>query len=252
MEKILELRNISKVFSIERGLFKKEIGGLKALDNINLSLNEGAVCGLVGESGSGKTTLAKILLKLIPATSGEVWFNPNKITRLRKDVQIIFQNPYASLNPKMRIFEIISEPLVIHQIVPRHQIKDRVIQLLNRVGLDAMAFSRYPRQFSGGQRQRICIARALAAEPKVLVLDEPISSLDLTVQAEMLDFFILLKEKLELTYLFISHNLAVIKRIADYIYVIKEGKIVEEGTSWLIFDQPKHIYTQQLLASAKN
>lgn len=247
---ILAVKNIHKYFVLERGIFKSEAGRVGALRGVSFVVDEFKTLGIVGESGSGKTTLAKIILKLIPPTSGEIIFNPEKIRDFRKDVQIIFQNPYNSLNPKMRIAGIISEPLLIHRILPSKYIKDRVADLLDRVGLDSRALNRYPREFSGGERQRISIARALAGEPKFIVLDEPISSLDLTVQASMLDLFSQLKEKFKLTYVFISHNLAVIKHIADSLIVMRDGRIVEEGKSEDIFYRPRSPYTRTLLEAA--
>lgn len=248
---ILEVRNITKNFSVERGIFKKEAGVVKALDNVSFVLDKFTTLGIVGETGSGKTTLAKIILKLIPATCGEIIYDTDEIKNFRKDFQIIFQNPYNSLNPKMRIIDILTEPLMIHKIIPARQFKDRVLELLTLVGLDKQALSRYPIEFSGGQRQRICIARALVCEPKLVILDEPISSLDLTIQVSMLELFQELKQKLGLTYLFISHNLAVIRHIADSIIVMRNGRIVEQGLCSYIFHNPVNSYTQELLNAAR-
>lgn len=248
---ILEVKNITKQFIIERGIFKKESGCLTALNNISFKLDEFKTLGIVGESGSGKTTLAKIILKLIIPASGEIIYDEKQIINFRKDTQIIFQNPYNSLNPKMRISDIISEPLLIHKIVPRPRVKARVIELLRMVNLDESILRRLPIEFSGGQRQRICIARALASEPKFIVLDEPISSLDLTIQVQMLDLFQELKTKLKLTYIFISHNLAVIKKIADDVIVMKDGIIVEQAECAKLFLNPRDSYTRFLLAAAK-
>lgn len=248
---ILEVKNITKEFSIQRGMLKREAGVVRALDDVSFSMDEFSNLGVVGESGSGKTTLAKIILKLIPATSGEVNFDEKKITNFRKDVQIIFQNPYNSLDPKVRIVNTLIEPLLIHRIIPKDLFRDRAIELLRMVGLGESALQRYPIEFSGGQRQRICIARALATEPKFVILDEPISSLDLTVQAEMLDLFLELKRKLKLTYIFISHNLAVIKQMADHVIVMESGKIVEQGTKDAIFSYPAKNYTKLLLEAAR-
>lgn len=249
---ILEVKDISKSFAIQRGVFKSYSGKLKALDCVSFFLSEFDTLGLVGESGSGKTTLAKIILGLIPADSGQVIFNTEIITNFHKDVQIIFQNPYNSLNPKMKILETIGEPLFIHGIVKRSRIKDEVVRLLETVGLTADMIKRYPKEFSGGQRQRIAIARALACRPKLLILDEPISSLDLTVQAQMLSLFKELKTKLSLTYIFISHNLAVIKHIASHVMVMKDGAIVENASLNQIFEHPTHLYTQTLLSVAQD
>lgn len=248
---ILEAKNITKDFSVERGLFKQETGTLRALDNVSFIVEESTTLGIVGESGSGKTTLAKIILNLIPPTCGEVIFNRNIINNFRKDLQIIFQNPYNSLNPKMRIADILIEPLVIHRIVGRQFLKARAIELLRMVGLDEGSLSRYPMEFSGGQRQRICIARALATEPKFIILDEPISSLDLTIQASMLDLFLELKKSLKLTYIFISHNLAVIKHIADNVIVMQNGCVIEQGSNERIFSKPGCRYTETLLEAAR-
>jgi ABC-type oligopeptide transport system ATPase subunit len=248
---LLEARNITKYYEAQQGIFVSGKAIVKALDGVSFAVDEFDSLGIVGESGCGKTTLAKIILKLISPTSGEVKFNPEIITDFRKDVQIIFQNPYNSQNPKMRIFDTIAEPLIIHKIVSKKEIRPRVIELLKMVGLGETALNRYPIEFSGGQRQRICLARALAVEPKLLVLDEPISSLDLTVQAEMLDLFLELKERTRLTYIFISHNLAVIKYIANKVIVMREGKIVEEAPASRLFSSPANPYTKLLLEAAR-
>jgi len=248
---ILEAKDIKKYFTIERGAFKKESGIVKAVDGVSFSVDEFKTTGIVGESGSGKTTLAKIILKLIPPTSGEVIFNREIIKDFTKDVQIIFQNPYNSLNPKMRILDLISEPLLVHRMARGAGLKDKAAELLQMVGLEANVLSRYPIEFSGGQRQRICIARALASEPKLIVLDEPISSLDLTIQWSILELFLKLKEKFKLTYIFISHNLAVIKHAADSVMVMKNGRLVEQGACESIFNRPKDSYTKQLLEAAR-
>lgn len=225
--------------------------GVRALDGISFSVAEKSCLGIVGESGSGKTTLAKILLKLIPSTSGEVRFDPAQIRNFRKDVQIVFQNPFNSLNPKMRIGSALAEPLLIHRIIGRSGLRQKINGLLTQVGLEPDAALRYPREFSGGQRQRICIARALACEPKILVCDEPISSLDLTVQAQMLELFRQLKTRFELTYLFISHNLALIRHIADTVIVMERGRIIEQGANNRVFSAPQQAYTKMLLAAAR-
>jgi ABC-type glutathione transport system ATPase component len=232
-------------------MFKQEAGVFRALDNVSFCVEEFSTLGIVGESGSGKTTLAKIIMDLISKTSGEIIFDKSKITNFRKDVQIIFQNPYNSLDPKMRIINTLTEPLLIHDVVPQKKFRERAVELLNMVGLDKSLLQRYPIEFSGGQRQRICIARALATEPKFVVLDEPISSLDLTIQAEMLDLFLQLKQKLKLTYIFISHNLAVIKQMADSVIVMQAGRIVEQGSKAEIFGSPKESYTKVLLEAAR-
>jgi len=247
---ILEVRNIHKYFTVERGILKQRSRIVKALEGISFSMDEFDILGIVGESGSGKTTLAKIILRLIPPTAGEVLFNTELIANFRKDAQIIFQNPYNSLNPKMRIVDMLLEPLIIHKIIPGRQAEERAAELLNIVGLGSDALSRYPIEFSGGQRQRICIARALASNPKFIVLDEPISSLDLTIQVQMLDLFLELKRRFKLTYIFVSHNLAVIKYIANKIIVMQNGRIVEQGKCSDIFSQPSQAYTKLLLDAA--
>ncbi|MCK9604174.1 MAG: ATP-binding cassette domain-containing protein [Candidatus Omnitrophica bacterium] len=249
---ILEVKNIHKDFVIERGILKREAGSVRALDGVSFRVEEFSSLGIAGESGSGKTTLAKIILKLMPPTSGEIIFDRAQVVNFRKDVQIIFQNPYNSLSPKMRIFDILTEPLIIHKIAPKNLLKDKVMDLLRFVGLDESVLDRLPIEFSGGQRQRICIARALASEPKLIVLDEPISSLDLTIQAQMLDLFLELKTKLKLTYIFISHNLAVVKHIADRVLIMQNGRIVEEGKAVDIFRAPQNPYTVALLNAAKS
>lgn len=248
---MLEVKNITKYFVRERGFLKREAGRIFALSNVSFSIKESDTFGIVGESGSGKTTLAKVILKLIPPSSGKVVFNDNLIKRFRKDVDRIFQNPYNSLNPRMKIKQIILEPLLIHKLSSRKDGIDKVRGLLKLVGLSDDALERYPIEFSAGQRQRICIARALAVEPRFVVLDEPISSLDLTVQSEMLDLFVALKEKFRLTYIFITHNLAVVKHIANRVAVMQDGRIIESGHVFEIFSKPKAPYTKLLLESAR-
>jgi len=248
---ILNVKNISKEFNFERGIFRHKKTTLKALDNVSFSVPRYTTLGIVGESGSGKTTLAKIILGLVPATSGEYEFDRQMIKTFRKDVQIIFQNPYNSLNPKMRIRQIIQEPILIHNTATRDRCRDRVIELLRLIGLSKDALNRYPGEFSGGQRQRISIARALASEPKFIILDEPISSLDLTVQVRMIDLFKELKTKLQLTYIFISHNLALVKHMADSVLVMQKGRIVERGSTEEILQHPQTPYTKLLLEAAR-
>lgn len=248
---ILEVTDISKSFKAEKGMFRPGAGRTLALDRVGFILEEFTTLGIVGESGSGKTTLAKIILGLVPADSGRTVFNDGFIRDFRKDVQIIFQNPYNSLDPKMRIKDALYEPLVIHSICSRKHLRQKAQELLEAVGLDESALDRYPAQFSGGQRQRICIARALASEPRLLVLDEPISSLDLTIQARMLDLFLQLKKRYRLTYIFISHNLAVVRHIADTVLVMKDGRVVEHASAQELFSKPGHEYTRQLLEAAR-
>jgi ABC-type glutathione transport system ATPase component len=246
---ILQLKNISKHYPIESGFFRRQSGVVKALENVSFTVDEFSVLGVIGESGSGKTTLARVIVDLTKPTSGELLFDRQKITDFRRHVSIIFQNPYASLDPKTKIYGLVAEPLIIHKVIPKKEVRKRTIELLKMVGLDESALNRYPAEFSGGQRQRICIARALAANPKLVILDEPISSLDLTVSAKILDLFVKLKGSLKLTYIFISHNMAVIKHMADKVIVLKNGSIVESGDTVKIFNSPSHPYTRLLLSS---
>jgi ABC-type glutathione transport system ATPase component len=226
MSLILQVRNLKKYFPIERGIFLQARGWVKAIDGISLNVKEAATLGIAGRSGSGKTTLAKLLLRLISPTSGEIIYNSELITKFRKDVQIIFQNPYQSLNPKMCILDILTEPLMIHHLANKEDSARRVSESLESVGLDSSVLSRLPAEFSGGQRQRICLARSLLLHPKFLILDEPISSLDLTRQVEILDLLKNLKSRFNLTYIFITHNLNLLKEISDSILVIDKGRII--------------------------
>lgn len=246
---LLEVSQLTKDFTVERGVFGKP-HRVRALDRVSFSVREGECFGIAGESGSGKTTLARILLRLIRPTSGTVSYDPSVITHFRKDTQIIFQNPYTSLNPRLRVGQALSEPLLVHSLCPRSEVRGRVVELVERVGLDQGCLDRYPDEFSGGQRQRVCIARALSTKPRCLVLDEPVSSLDLTVQAEMLDLFRELKAEYQLTCIFISHNLAVLRRMCDTVMVMRAGRIVEQGRVSDIFERPREAYTRELLASA--
>ena len=226
--KILEVKNLHKHFPVEGGIFKSHRRLRPAVDGVNFSLEQGETLGIVGESGSGKTTLARLILKLIEPTSGEIIFSP-AIRNLRKDAGIVFQDPLLSLDPRMRIKDILDEPLAVHRLV-RGQ--ERIVELLGLVGLKEDILGRLPYQLSGGQRQRVCIARSLALTPKLLVLDEPLSSLDLISQSQVLELLMDLRRRLGLSYIFISHNLAVVKKIADRVMVMLEGRIVEEGSPY--------------------
>ncbi len=251
MKNLLEVKNLSKIY--KGNSFFGNAKDVKALNDINFTLKPYEILSVIGESGCGKSTLAKLLIKLITPSSGQVIYDTRIIEKLTKDVQIIFQNPYQSLSPRMRIRDLMAEPLFIHHIAKKNSkdINNRLEELLKMVGMEKDALERFPHQFSGGQRQRICIARALACEPKLLILDEPISSLDLTIQVKMLDLFLELKKKLGLTYIFISHNLAVVKKIADSILILKEGELVENNRTSEIFVSPKHPYTKKLIEAAK-
>lgn len=251
LKKLVSTVNLSKSYQTSKGQ-------LRALSNINLELCEGKTLGIVGESGCGKSTLGRTIMRLQDATSGSIYFDNQEITHLsgpalkpfRRQMQIIFQDPYSSLNPRLTVREIIEEAIIIHQIIPKDQFKTRVSDLLNLVGLNPLYSDRYPHEFSGGQRQRVGIARALAVDPQFLVLDEPISALDVSVQAQIMNTLKDLKDKLKLTYLFIAHNLEMVRYLSDDIAVMYLGNIVEMGPTEQIYNHPKHPYTQMLLKAA--
>jgi oligopeptide/dipeptide ABC transporter ATP-binding protein len=254
---IIDVVALGKYFPVKRTAFAKH-EWLKAVDGVNFSLQDRAVFALVGESGSGKSTVARLILRLIPPTSGQVLFQGKDIQtykgdplrEFRKSVQIIFQDPFASLNPRMTVSDTVSEPLKIHKIVPRSELKDRVAGLLKSVGLQADILNRYPHEFSGGQRQRICIARALAVSPKVLVADEPLSALDVSIQAQILTILQELQRRSNISFLFISHDLRVVQYFSDEVAVMYLGKIVEHAKTDDLFSNPLHPYTVELLSSA--
>ncbi|MFH1542090.1 MAG: ATP-binding cassette domain-containing protein [bacterium] len=225
----------------------KNYGSVTAVDNVSLSINQGESLGLVGESGSGKTTLARLILGLIEPTSGKVLYN--SVSDLHRECQIVFQDPQTSLNPRIRIGEAIGEPILIHRLLPKNQIKARVAELLELVKLPAAYASRYPHQLSGGERQRVGIARALASEPKFLILDEPVSALDVSIQVDVLKLLKEIKQRLNLTYLFIAHDLSVIGFMCDRVVVMENGKIVEVGSRDQVLKSPAQDYTKKLLAS---
>ncbi|WP_293303785.1 ABC transporter ATP-binding protein [Pedobacter sp. UBA5917] len=253
---LLQIKNLCTWYPINNGLFGKTTDYVKAVDQLNFEVFPGETLGLVGESGCGKTTLGRTILRLIQPTSGQIIFNGQDIThisktdlrKLRKDIQIIFQDPYASLNPRLSIGQSILEPLQVHKLHRNDaERKQKVLELLNKVGLKEEHFNRYPHEFSGGQRQRVVIARALALEPKFIICDESVSALDVSVQAQVLNLIRDLQQEFGLTYIFISHDLAVIKHISDRILVMNKGKIEEEGFPEQIFNAPKAAYTKKLI-----
>jgi len=258
---LLEIRDLKKHFPIVRGFFNKVVGQVRAVDGISFSLYQGECLGLVGESGSGKTTVGRTILRAYDPTSGEIHFHlngeeidiahapENRLKELRRHMQMIFQDPYASLNPRMSIFEIISEPLLIHGVNDRIEREDQVRRLMEQVGLNPQHLRRYPHAFSGGQRQRIGVARALALRPQLIIADEPVSALDVSVQAQILNLLQKLRRDLGLTYLFIAHDLSVIRHIADRVAVMYLGKIVELAPVDRLFVHPSHPYTEALLAA---
>ena len=253
----LEVRGVSKHFPIKRGLFQRSSEIAQAVRAVDLDIEEGESYGVVGESGSGKTTLGRTILRLIDPTSGDIFFNGVNICeldrkmlrRLRRDMQMIFQDPHSSLNPRKTIVKSVGEPLVIHEHVRGHMLRQRVQELMEIVGLKKEHMHRFPHELSGGQKQRVGIARALALNPKMLVLDEPTSALDVSVQAQTLNFLEELQDKMSLTYLFISHNLSVIRYICDRVAVMYLGRIVERGLVSELFDAPAHPYTKALLSA---
>ncbi|QNN44889.1 ABC transporter ATP-binding protein [Pedobacter roseus] len=255
---LLQIKDLCTWYPISNGLFGKTTDYVKAVDQLNFEVFPGETLGLVGESGCGKTTLGRTILRLIQPTSGQIIFNGNDIThisktdlrKLRKDIQIIFQDPYASLNPRLSIGQSILEPLQVHKLHRNDtERKQKVLELLNKVGLKEEHFNRYPHEFSGGQRQRVVIARALALEPKFIICDESVSALDVSVQAQVLNLIRDLQQEFGLTYIFISHDLAVVKHISDRILVMNKGKIEEEGFPEQIFNAPKAEYTRKLIAA---
>ncbi len=255
----LEIHNLKKHFTKKsNSLFKPQATTIRAVDGVNLSLEKGQILGLVGESGCGKSTLSRTIMQLIPASSGRIILNGEdysaltsaEIRRRRLDFQMIFQDPYASLNPRMTVYSTIAEAMrQRHSKYNGRQLREKVAALLSTVGLDAAHMRRYPHEFSGGQRQRIAIARALAPEPKLIIADEPVSALDVSIQSQILNLLKTLQNDLELTLIFISHDLGVVHYIADAIAVMYQGKIVESGSADQVFHNPEHDYTKRLLSS---
>ncbi|MFH0812722.1 MAG: dipeptide ABC transporter ATP-binding protein [Pseudomonadota bacterium] len=257
MNNLLEVKNLKKYFQPQGGLIPKKSGVVKAVDGVSFAVAKEETLGLVGESGCGKTTLGRLILRLLEPTAGEVSFEGKNIfslkqkelRSLRKDMQIIFQDPYGSLNPRMKAGSIIEEPLKIHQKLDKKERKERGAALLEMVGLNPQDAQRYPHEFSGGQRQRIGIARALALNPKLVVADEPVSALDVSIQAQIINLLIDLREKFHLTYLFISHDLHLVHYLSDRIAVMYLGRIVELTDSEKLYNHPLHPYTKAILAA---
>jgi ABC-type oligopeptide transport system ATPase subunit len=253
---LLEVGNLIKEFSRRRG-FLAPASVVRAVDGVSFSVEEGETFGLVGESGSGKTTTGRCILRLIEPTSGEVRFkgedvlafSPSRMRRARREMQIVFQDPYSSLNPRMRVGAIVEEPLIIHRIGSKPERRARVAELFDLVGLDPSQLTRYPHQFSGGQRQRIGLARALALNPSLIIADEPVSALDVSVQAQVINLLMDLQERLKLTYLFIAHDLRLVRHICSRVAVMYLGRIVEMGDTESLFADPAHPYTRALLSA---
>ncbi len=247
-------------YPVMGGVMKKQVGEVKAVDGISFEIGEGETLGLVGESGCGKSTLGKSIVRLLKPTSGSITFQGHDISNysemklrpLRRDLQMVFQDPSESLNSKMTVSELLSEPFIIHKTCSARERAEKVNYLLDKVGLPRKAASKYAFEFSGGQRQRIGIARALAVQPKLMVLDEPVSALDVSVQAQVLNLLMELQEEFKMSYLFIAHNLSVVKHISDRVAVMYLGKIVEQASSEAIYSAPKHAYTKALIQSIPN
>jgi len=254
---LIEVRDLVKYFPIYAGLFSRHVGDVKAVDGVSFDIAAGETLGLVGESGSGKTTIGRMLLHLLPSTSGSIAYDgaeittmrANEIRRLRRQIQIIFQDPYASLNPRMTVGEIIAEPLQLHGALRGKEVTGRVQELLRLVGLRPYSANRYPHEFSGGQRQRVGIARALAVNPTFIVCDEPVSALDVSIQAQVINLLEDLQQQFGLTYLFIAHDLSVVRHISTRVAVMYVGKIVELSSRDEIYRRPLHPYTQALLSA---
>ncbi len=258
MSTLLRVQSLKVHFPVRAGFFRRRVDDIRAVDDVSFEIEKGTTLGLVGESGSGKSTVARALLKLTPATAGTVHYRDHEILGMneasfrpmRKKLQMIFQDPFGSLNPRMTVEEIIAEPLRIHfQKLDRKDRRERVASLLSQVGLPVESMWRYPHEFSGGQRQRIGIARALAVEPEFLVCDEPVSALDVSVQAQIINLLRDLQEQYQLTYLFIAHDLAVVEHMSDEVIVMHHGKIVERGSAEQVCSAPRHDYTRKLLAA---
>ncbi len=259
---LLDVKNLRKFFPIRRGFLQKVVGHVRAVDDITFYISQGETLSLVGESGCGKTTTSRCILRAIDPTEGQIFFRADdngvvdvasmpesKVQQLRGKMQMIFQDPFSSLNPRMTLLDIVGEPLLVHGMTNRQERMDRVAELLRMVGLRSEYMRRYPHAFSGGQRQRIGIARALALSPSLIVADEPVSALDVSVQAQILNLMLDLQDEFGLTYLFVAHDLSVVKHISDRVAVMYVGKIVEMAETVPLFNNPKHPYTEALLSA---
>jgi peptide/nickel transport system ATP-binding protein len=259
---LLEVKSLQKYFPIKKGFFKKVVGHIRAVDDVNFYIKEGETLGLVGESGCGKTTTARCILRALKPTGGQILYRTqegpvvdvaslsgDQIRPLRREMQMIFQDPFASLNPRMNLLDIVGEPLLVNGMKDRQERNERVAELLRLVGLRSEYMQRFPHAFSGGQRQRIVIARALALHPRLVVADEPVSALDVSVQAQVLNLLLGLQQRLHLTYLFVAHDLSVVKHITDRVAVMYVGKLVETAPTEELFYQPKHPYTAALMSA---
>ena len=254
---LLEVRNLTKYFPIKKGVLSRTVGEVRAVDGVSFAIEKGKTLGLVGESGCGKTTVGRSLLRLVEPTSGEVIVNgkdllamdKEELRKMRASLQIIFQDPFSSLDPRMSVGEIIAEPIRNHLQSSRSEIRDRVAYLMDQVGLHADQMNRYPHEFSGGQRQRIGIARALALNPLLIVCDEPVSALDVSIQAQVMNLLAQLQEQMDLSYLFIAHDLSVVEHISDRVAVMYLGRIVELASDQDLYENPLHPYTQALLSA---